>query len=196
MKSVPKGLLAALAGLAVVVALPYILAWEPPGKAGGTAVEGMETVALISALPEGYRVDTGGEVRFVSPEEVLAGLAAPEWDGLREEEGAEEVLGVWCVLAHSRLLGEMADFTAEAGEEGLLEQAWLTLPGWEEADDPDLLEAVSGYSRYFLSADGTLIRAEASMAEILAALQAGETPAGLYARYGGEGAVLEMAAEK
>lgn len=196
MKSVPKGLLAALAGLAVVVALPYILAWEPPGKAGGSAVEGMETVALISALPEGYRVDTGGEVRFVSPEEVLAGLAAPEWDGLREEEGAEEVLGVWCVLAHSRLLGEMADFTAEAGEEGLLEQAWLTLPGWEEADDPDLLEAVSGYSRYFLSADGTLIRAEASMAEILAALQAGETPAGLYARYGGEGAVLEMAAEK
>ena len=90
----------------------------------------------------------------------------------------------------------MADFTAEAGEEGLLDQAWLTLPGWEEADDPDLLEAVSGYSRYFLSADGTLIRAEASMAEILAALQAGETPAGLYARYGGEGAVLEMAAEK
>ena len=71
MKSVPKGLLAALAGLAVVVALPYILAWEPPGKAGGTAVEGMETVALTSALPEGYRVDTGGEVRFVSPEEVL-----------------------------------------------------------------------------------------------------------------------------
>lgn len=196
MKSVPKGLLAALAGLAVVVALPYILAWEPPGKAGGSAVEGMETVALISALPEGYRVDTGGEVRFVSPEEVLAGLATPEWDGLRGEEGAEEALGVWCVLTHSRLLGEMADFTAEAGEEGLLEQAWLTLPGWEEADDPDLLEAVSGYSRYFLSADGTLIRAEASMAEILAALQAGETPAGLYARYGGEGAVLEMAAEK
>ena len=196
MKSVPKGLLAALAGLAVVVALPYILAWEPPGKAGGSAVEGMETVALISALPEGYRVDTGGEVRFVSPEEVLAGLATPEWDGLRGEEGAEEALGVWCVQAHSRLLGEMADFTAEAGEERLLEQAWLTLPGWEEADDPDLLEAVSGYSRYFLSADGTLIRAEASMAEILAALQAGETPAGLYARYGGEGAVLEMAAEK
>ena len=183
-------------GLAVVVALPYILAWEPPGKAGGSVVEGMETVALTSALPEGYRVDTGGEVRFVSPEEVLAGLAAPEWDGLRGEEGAETALGVWCVLAHSRLLGEMADFTAEAGEEGLLEQAWLTLPGWEEADDPDLLEAVSGYSRYFLSADGTLIRAEASMAEILAALQAGETPAGLYARYGGEGAVLEMAAEK
>ena len=30
MKSVPKGLLAALAGLVVVVALPYILAWEPP----------------------------------------------------------------------------------------------------------------------------------------------------------------------
>ena len=91
MKSVPKGLLAALAGLAVVVALPYILAWEPPGKAGGSAVEGMETVALTSALPEGYRVDTGGEVRFVSPEEVLAGLAAPEWDGLRGEEGAELV---------------------------------------------------------------------------------------------------------
>ena len=93
MKSVPKGLLAALAGLAVVVALPYILAWEPPGKAGGSAVEGMETVALTSALPEGYRVDTGGEVRFVSPEEVLAGLAAPEWDGLRGEEGAERRSG-------------------------------------------------------------------------------------------------------
>ena len=138
----------------------------------------METVALTSALPEGYRVDTGGEVRFVSPEEVLAGLAAPEWEGLRGEEGAETALGVWCVLAHSRLLGEMADFTAEAGEEGLLEQAWLTLPGWEEADDPDLLEAVSGYSRYFLSADGTLIRAEASMAEILAAFAGGRDPGG------------------
>ena len=51
MKSVPKGLLAALAGLAVVVALPYILAWEPPGKAGGWAVEGMETADAIVNQP-------------------------------------------------------------------------------------------------------------------------------------------------
>ena len=74
MKSVPKGLLAALAGLAVVVALPYILAWEPRGKTGGTAVEGMETVALTSALrdrpiPQGMlaigEVGLAGEVRSV-----------------------------------------------------------------------------------------------------------------------------------
>lgn len=193
MKSVPKGLLAALAGLAVVVAMPCIMAWEGPGRAGGGAVEGMEVRALSQTLPEGYRVEAGGELRFLSPEALLAGLAGAEWDRIREEEGAEEALGVWCVLTHSRLLGEMGDQTADGQVPA---GAWAILPAWEAETDPEVEAVISRYCRYFLSADGALIREEAALTDILHALQAGESPAELYRKYGGENAVLEMAAEK
>ena len=197
-QSIKKGLATLLAGVSLTLLLPWALSSAPFSLSRSPeAAAGMETEPLSSSLPEGYRVTLGEEVRFLPPEELLCTLAGPEWDALSSHDGdANTALSIWCILTHSRLLGEMGDLAEELTPEELQKEPWLTLSAAQPSEDQTVYSVISQYADYFLSNGGSLVRADASLSDILSALQSGLTPAEIFASYGGEEAVLQKAAEK
>ena len=187
LKKAARGL---LGGAAVTALLPALALLAARGQAGG--LFGLEAGALANPLPEGYRVEMGGETVLLSPEELLAALAGEDGAALPEGEAAEAALGAWCVLTHSRLIGEMAG-RAEALGEAASESPLMEVDG---AADEKLAARIRPYTPYFLTAEGKLVRAEAALSDILAAVEKGETAGDIFRDYGGAAAQLQKAAEK